>query len=268
MKISLFKIVLFLLFISCTQKKDDLDLVLLNSEVVCIENLDFDVQKINEKDYLNNIEYDSLSRNILNYKLTNNSDKKYFIYLNENKLNVIENDVYLNPHFSNRLGKENGISFNLYKNDSIINGKITLTTGGANYENKLEYYKSPIYRQNYLDSLFIENIKNRKLYKTEHPSILCREILYNTLVIYPGETKYFTSIVNLPLRKDDTNWVSNVNELKPNLASITLVNRAKYTKQYLSENQKKEIEQNEYVIFDGIIQSNKVPIKMLSMPVR
>jgi hypothetical protein len=266
MKKLFLKILLFSIFVSCDKKEKDLDLILLNNEVVCVENIDMNVSKINEKDYINNKAYDSLSRNVLNYKLTNNSTNKYFIVLNSNSLEVMESNFILEKLVENRIGTKSGLSFNLYKNNSIIKGRTTLTSGGADYQTETEYYKSPLYKRNVLDSIFIKNAENKKLYKTDYPSVLNRETLENSFVIYPGEIKYFTSIVNLPLRKEGVNWISNINELKPNLASFSLVNIAEYTKNSISENQKKEIEENGYTIFDGIIQSNKIPVKMVNMP--
>ncbi|WP_320816204.1 hypothetical protein [Flavobacterium sp.] len=271
MKKILFMILTFLL-ISCFNNKedlkkdlsnnneDDLKVVLLTNEVVCIKDInDYDV-------YHTNL-YDSLSKNVLNYKLINNSNKKYFVVLNENFVDVMENMFLSHKIIKNRIDSStrSGISFNLYRNDSLMNGATTLTTGGG-YETDLEYYKSKRYKEIYMDSVFIDNVTKRKLYRTKYPSLFFRDVLNNSFIIYPGETKYFTSIVNLPLRKDNVNWITDMGETHPNLASFTLVNISKKTESMLSENQIKEIEENGYTIFDGVIESNKVPVKMITMP--
>ncbi len=253
-------LVLFLLP-SCNKKKNGLEIILLTNEIRCIDLPFKNVFEVNEKEHLKNKIYDSLSKNIINYKIVNNSNKKYFIVLNEESIDLLEN------HYLDKTGIEyNGIFLNLYNNNSILNSQTTLTSGGYSHETELEYYKSSMYRINYIDSLFIVDANKKELYKTKSPSVLHREILENSFVIYPGESKYFTSLVNLPLRKNKIGLLTDVNKTKPNLSSISIVNNAKYTKLKLSENQKREIEENGYTIFDGVIQSNKVPVKMVEMP--
>ncbi|KFF04670.1 hypothetical protein [Flavobacterium reichenbachii] len=114
----------FFLFtvLSCTKDEKDLKLELLTNEIVCVEN-------INKHDYFEafyqpNKVYDSLSKNIIHYKITNISDKKYFIMLNQNNLGTVERDFYRES-----LGKKkfstNEIGFSLYKNDSVLDGNST-----------------------------------------------------------------------------------------------------------------------------------------------
>jgi hypothetical protein len=253
-------LVLFLLP-SCNKKKSGLEIILLTNEIRCVEIPFKNVFEINEKKYFKNGIYDSLSKNIINYKIVNNSSEKYFIILNKEDIDVLES------HYLNKMGiKYDGVFLNLYNNNSILSSQTTLTSGGSSYETELEYYKSSMYRINYIDSLFIVNANKMKLYKTKSPSVLHREILENSFVIYPGESKYFTSLVNLPLRKNKIGLLTDVNKIKPNLSSISIVNNASYTNEKLSKNQKKEIKENGYTIFDGVIQSNKVPVKMVRMP--
>ncbi len=253
-------LVLFLLQ-SCNKKDDDLELILLTNEIICVDISFSDVFEVNKKGYFNIRIYDTLSKNIVNYKIVNNSSFKYFIVLNEDNIDVLENN------YLNKKGIEyDGVFLNLYRNDSILKTKTTLISVGSSYETELEYYKSKMYKLNYIDSLFIDNVSERKLYKTKLPSVLHREILENSFVIYPGESKYFTSLVNLPLRKNKIGLLTDINKIKPNLSSISIVNNVKYTNAKLSENQKKEIEENGYTLFDGVIQSNKVPVRMVSMP--
>lgn len=252
-------LVLFLLP-SCNKKEVGLELTLLTSEIRCVDLTFKNVFEINENKYFKKEIYDSLSKNIINYKVVNNSSKKYLIVLNEDNIDVLESQ------FLHETGIEfNGIFLNLYNNNSILSSKTTLISGSNNYETELEYYKSSLYRINYIDSLFISDVIKKKLYKTNYPSVLNREILENSFIIYPGETKYFTSFVNLPLRKNKIGLLTDVNKTKPNLSSISIVNSAKYTKKKLSENQKREIEENGYEIFDGVIESNKVSVKMVNL---
>lgn len=91
----------------------------------------------------------------------------------------------------------------------------------------------------------------------------------NSFIIYPNETKFFTTIINLPFRNYKYNyipWYTLIDKNKTYQAGLTLFNVAKETSKYLTPDLKKEIEENGYEIFDGVIQSNKVPVKMVSMP--
>jgi len=262
MKSILYLVLVLYLLSSCNKKKSGLEIILLTNEIRCVDMPFKNVFDINEKEYFKNGIYDSLSTNIIKYKIINNSTKKYFIVLNEVDIDVLES------HYLIKTGIEcNGIFLNLYNNNSLLSSQTKLTSGGSSYETEVDYYKSSLYRINYIDSLFIVSANKRKLYKTKFPSVLHREILENSFVIYPGESKYFTSVVNLPLRKNKIGLLTDVTKIKPNLSSISIVNNASYTNEKLSENQKKEIEENNYTLFDGAIQSNKVPVKMASMPV-
>lgn len=89
------------------------------------------------------------------------------------------------------------------------------------------------------------------------------EILHS-FILHPGETKYFTSIVNLPYR-DDKRWFSKTDKLKPNMGSISLKNDSIFTKSKITDDQKKEIKENGYVLFDGIIYSKKIPVKLIKI---
>lgn len=246
---------------SCNKKKNDLEIILLTNEIRCVDLKHKNNFEVNEKENFKNGIYDSLSKNFINYKIVNNSSKKYFLVLNEQSIDELESN------FLNKKDVEfNGVFLNLYNNNSILNSQTTLTSGCYSHETELEYYKSSLYRINYIDSLFIDDVNKKKLYKTKSPSVLHREILDNSFVIYPGESKYFTSLINLPLRRNKIGLLTDINKIKPNLSSMSIVNNANYTKVKLSENQKKEIEENGYTIFDGIIHSNKIPVKMVRMP--
>lgn len=261
-------IVLFVIsFIALSCQKGNLELTLLNDTIVSVDEINYKtIEKTAGRIYIDTV-YDNTSRNIVKFKLTNNSNEKYYIYLDENYLGTLENDIYLKEPLESEFKNKSELSFNLYRDKKIINGQSTLTTACGFPETELEYYKSKFYRTYYTDSSFIENIKKRKLYKPKYQSILSRSFLSNCFVLNPGESRYFTSIVNLPLRKEGVDWISFTDTIKPNLASLSLRNISSYTKKYLSADQKKTVKENNYIVFDGTIVSNKVPIKYVKMPI-
>jgi hypothetical protein len=175
-------------------------------------------------------------------------------------LGTLERDYYYES-MGRRIKKEpNLLSFNLYKNDAILDGNSTWSGRVCVPQSVLSTQK--------VDSLFIDYLKKHRLntfYKLKITDIRFDFLSSEGFFIQPGETKYFTSIVNLPYR-DNQKWVTNIDSLKPNFGSISLSNDSVYTKSRLSKNHKREIEENGYCLFDGIINSNKQPVKLISMP--
>jgi hypothetical protein len=250
-------IILALLCISCNAKseKKDLKLELLTNELFCVEN--FKTYQFMGPNYFPNKEYDSLSRNILNYRITNVSDKKYYIMLNENSIGTQEPDYYNEAIGRTKTNVLNLISFSLYKNNTILDGRSTRAEGSC----------VPRYETNpsYVESLFANFIiKNRIDPSYEIKSTDVRDDSLQDFFLQPGETKYFTSSINLPYR-NNTKWVTNIDSIKPDQGSFSLRNDSIYTKSIISKNRKKEIKENGYVLFDGIIYSNRVPVKLINI---
>ncbi|TPG37604.1 hypothetical protein [Flavobacterium pectinovorum] len=253
MKKILFLSFLFLILFSCQKNKKDLELELLTNEVVCVENID--IYDFFEAFYKPNKEYNSLSKNILRYKITNVSDKKYFIMLDPNNLGTLERDLY-----KEALGRKNyssnSIGFSMYKNDSILDYSSTAAENVCG--NDLEFQKIEE-----LDTI-INNflIKNRieKRYKVQFLNLVDDSL--QGYFLNPGETKYFTSIINLPYRNNQK-WFSNIDKKKPNLASLSLKSDSSFINKRLSQDRKKEIQENGYIVFDGTIYSKKIPVKLI-----
>lgn len=248
-----FLIFLILTLFSCNKNKKDLKIELLTNEVICVDNLNrYDFI---ETRYQPNKEYDSLSKNILHYRITNNSDKKYFIMFNENSIGTLERDFYGEALGKKNFSPLNSLDFSLYKNDSVLDHSSTRAD--------MSYCTSSIFETKQRDSLIDHFLKENQFNNTY---VLKRIDLPDEslqgFVLYPGETKYFTSILNLPYR-DDHKWISNIDKRKPDQGSISLKNDSTFTKSVITENQKKEIKENGYVLFDGKIYSNRVPVKLV-----
>ncbi|PIF34778.1 hypothetical protein CLU81_5442 [Flavobacterium sp. 9] len=246
---------LFLILFSCEKNKKDLKLELLTNEIVCVE--DVYMNDFREVFYKPNAEYDSLSKNILHYKITNISDKKYFIMLNENNLGTVERDLYREA-----LGKKdytfNSIGFSMYKNDSILDGSSTRAENMCG--NGFEQIK--IRELDTIISKFLRKNEVFRKYQLEYVNDIDESL--QGYFLQPGETKYFTSVINLPYRNSQM-WFSNIDKKKPNLGSLSLKNDSVFTNKRLSQDRKKEIKENGYVLFDGIIYSNKVPVKLITI---
>lgn len=244
----------FVLF-SCQKNKQDLKLELLTNEIVCVEDVYID--DFREVFYKPNAEYDSLSKNLLRYKITNISDKKYFIMLNEDNLGTVERDLYREA-----LGRKdyayNSIGFSMYKKDSILDGSSTRAENMCG--NGFELMK--IEELDTIVSKFLRKNRIFRKYQLEYVNDIDESL--QGYFLQPGETKYFTSVINLPYRNSQM-WFSNIDKKKPNLGSLSLKNDSVFTNKRLSQDRKKEIKENGYVLFDGIIYSNKVPVKLIKI---
>lgn len=229
MKIKLiFIIILTLQLISCNNKKS-MELTIVNDELTTI--------------VLNG--NDSISegyKNILIYKLTNNSDKTYYFNLNvQSKLLV-----NLSPFKLKYIPINNGgICFTDKKND-------TLTIGSRIGFNPFPFHKEFILNQEKRASEFGYNINGLGI------------INNNNFIIHPNETLYFEELIYLP--KNDKVQYNEVNfdNKKKYCASIFLYSDSTRYKNVISKADLNTIKENNYEVFNGIIKSNQIPIRFIN----
>jgi hypothetical protein len=247
--------------ISCEKNNKKLELTILNDTIKCVKNLDY--FKLYNNNSIYDKLYDSLSTNIIKYKLFNNSNNKYFIVFDDNFFNNYE-EMYYDVYDTCKNTSINYVNFSMYS-DYIVKGNHSRESPDNDYINSKNFEFDYYYRDS------INFLKHKKCYNTKNSS-LSRDINYvstNSFVIYPKETKYFSTIINLPLRDYRFNpltWDTHLIKNKTYQAGIILYNDAKRTRQYLNPDLKKEIKENGYTIFSGVIKSNKVPVKMISLP--
>ena len=250
--------------ISCDNKeKEELELTILNDSISCVNNLNYEKIYFGNKRY--DKLYDSLSTSVIKYKLHNNTNKKYFIVFNSNFLNNYDELFYNSKDtISNKLQSVNSISFSLYSNYNV-KGEY------SNYYNANPFLNATNFF-NYImqsDSLSLYRFKKSMNIKNTYSSRNLNEIITNGFVLYPNETKYFSSIINLPLRDYKLGipcWNTLLEKNRNYRCGLTVYNSEKEIKQFLSPDLKKEIEENGYIIFNGVIQSNKIPVKLISLP--
>ncbi len=252
------------LLCSCKEQKkqDDLEIELMSETISCIENLDYAKLYYKSKKY--DSLYNKLSMNVVKYKIHNNSNKKYFVVLNSNFFEQYDEYDWKFPDSKNKNLSINSINFSLYSDYKVLGG----SAEAPFYSSYLNPNLYVVSREN-LDTLFYKDTKNRYKITDFSISYNVNYINKNNFVIHPNETKYFTTIINLPLRNyeyDYISWYTLIEKNKTYQAGLTLYNLSKQTKKYLTPDLKKEIEDNGYTIFDGVIQSNKVLVKMVSMP--
>jgi hypothetical protein len=233
-------------------KQSNLQLILLTKNVVCVKS-DLFTENSNHIAFYK--AYDTIGRNVINFKIVNNSNKNYFIVLNDSYVETLETNKVLKNAWKKKL-TNNIFAFNLYKKDSILSGNTTLVSDSFDPHEPF---------RNYNDSVFLKQVQLKKLYGGRYPTLYYRDVKEHSFVLHPGESRNFTSLVNLPYRTEGLPWLTYINKQVPDSASISLVNVATHTEENLSEDQKRDIKENHYVLFDGEIESNKIPVKIIEM---
>ncbi len=254
------KILLIAIVILCScSNKPDLELKILNSEVLCLSNINVD--SIYENLNYSNKIY-SQSRNIISYTIKNNSNKKYLIVANDEYIEtdgnyILKDNLYEDGYVFFDFGTGR-FSFNIYKGDSLTPKGITRLFRGLHRTNNYDDYE--VYTSKYIVDTMSFN-RNLLLKKSNIKTFI-------PFVIYPSEVKRFRTIVHLPLKH--SNYFSSgvsysiIDDTTKNYtAGISILNNSEKIKEYLTEDQKKEIEENGYTIFDGVLESNKVPVKLI-----
>ena len=255
---------LSLLLLSCDDKKEGLELTLINQSINCVSNLDY--AKIY---YYGNKKYDSiynkLSLNVVKYKIKNSSNKKYIIVLNSDFFGHYDEYFYDDTLSKNFNAHINKISFCLYSDKKTIGSMKRDGPPTPNYLDAYMFAKS----RDYLDTMVYKDLNRKQIVNDLFCSRHINYINKNSFVIHPGETKFFTTIINLPSRSFDYDylaWDTFVEKGTEYKAGLVLYNDAKEINRFLTNDLKQEIKENGYEIYDGIIRSNKVPVKMVSIP--
>ncbi len=109
------KIIFISIFVlSCNKKNETVEIEILSNEVKCVftENKD---------SILNNLEYQKLSFNIVDYKIKNNSNEKYFFCIDDLFFTTSEEAAVDNSDlFYQNYGFN--VGFNIINNDKICSG--------------------------------------------------------------------------------------------------------------------------------------------------
>lgn len=250
MKNQILILVLFVL-ISCTvkQKSEDITLELLNQKVFCsTEDLSKKEKSVVTMDK---------GKNVITFKMTNNSRKKYLLVLNEDKLETFSVETLNSASFL----KKARICFVVENSD---NSKIEiLTVNGDSFKlvNKdCENFDSEINR--------IKEVKS-KLKELDYPDVadfeFSNSIKNNSFVLHPHETKYFKAILNLPFYDNQLHSSGFVSYYKFDSSKdysfkLEYLSDSKTLNSKLPKYKKNDLEENQIEIFDGIIVSNKIPI--------
>ncbi|WP_294732526.1 hypothetical protein [uncultured Flavobacterium sp.] len=198
--------------------------------------------------YKSDIERDN-SSNIVTVELTNESNRKYLLMIDKS---FIFPESSLNSDMRS-------LNFLISNNDrsyiSIYN-PITSFEKGLSGIYELKIYNDSLIRNKY-KKMDIPNRNFHQVFDYEK----------NSIVIYPGETKTFKYVVNLPIIREmswkrDQGVIAYKNLKEGQKFKIAYSCKASKLKRILPDYILKELKENDIEIFDGIIESNEIPLKL------
>lgn len=249
---------LVIMLSSCVDKKQtQLELTLLNDTLRCIR--EFDINKLYKTSKNFDSVYFAQSLNVVKYKIYNPTDKKYLIVLDPDHFDnhKIERNEKGELIFANLL------NLDIFKDGNQIDASysVDLATSGARDIRRAG--------RNYLYLDTLNHDKYQNLYRTKTYLLSdFTEVIDHSVIIHPGETKYFRTMANLPVANLRFAILSRsyyLNESGNYRAQLTVFNNKIVTEDNLTPDLKREIKNNGYTIFDGAIHSKKIPLKMIDM---
>lgn len=234
---------------SCSGTKiNDLTLEITSKEIISKQKFEDNVNRFYNTAILDIA--DSLPINKIDLKITNSGNKTYVLCLNKNFDNVELPTT-----------REN-IKTIIYQNDKVLE---PIYFGSA-----VSWTMDAYIMRKWMNEVYADSLRSELNEKYLHTKIEFDQIEFerefNYVVIHPKESKFFTFYKTLPYFLEDnfeTRYKYSFKENEKYYFQVSLKNDAQRLTKYLNENQKKEIEQNGYSIFDGIIKSNKIPIKFI-----
>jgi hypothetical protein len=238
---------IYLILFPCCTKKEDLTLEVLNTKV--LSRSDINEKNIEDVIYFDNFLYDRVPVNKIDIKITNNGTKKYVFFIGKD-LDQPE------------INRPENIHFNIFKENEILK---TNRVWGTTYSHK------DLFNRMDFNQMERENLKKElnEVYLKEKISLekIHFQDNMNFVVLHPGESKFFSYYKSLPIYQ---NFIGNhyYYKFNPNEVfyfQISLKHHNETSEEYFTTNQRKEIEANGYTIFNGVLNSNKVPIEFVDI---
>jgi hypothetical protein len=239
----------FVVFVSCNKKvilNKGVELTILNNELNCvyldsnnIENINFNYKK----------EDKIKAKNIVTYIITNKTKKRLFFPKGLNFIPFSGTDIdSLDPY-------------------PLEDFCFMITNSNSNRKVKDRYkkYPMPIFAKT-RDSL----INNKAIELGIKNYLYSEEMLNNSFILYPNQSKTFQTLLYLPILNEQNNLESDVGNYlifdKSENYQFSLI----YTcLGYMPEHPmpkyiEDDLKRNKVEVFHGTLKSNKVPIKILN----
>ncbi|MFH7012396.1 hypothetical protein ACHRV5_11015 [Flavobacterium sp. FlaQc-52] len=235
-------LILFLTIMSCSTDKKVVTLRIENEQIYFVDS----TNTVMNYNY-NSSESRSKSENIITYVISNETDKKLLF--------IIDKKIYPSVE------KELTISGSTY---FVIKDKV----------GEIKKYNMPLVsfdREVNSNKIYSDSIKNNYYNKigVENKNIdYVANLFENSIIIGPGERKTFKAIVNFPIISE-INSKQGINPLyyrglkDAENFQIYYSCNAKSLMSCLPKYVRNELNDNEVEIFEGIIESNEVPLKLV-----
>lgn len=234
-------IVFVMCFYSCEKKGNKIEiekkiiLTILNDTIYSLDSEKFDVYKLANEDYIKK------GKNIIRFKIKNNSNEKIYFNFSTDYLRM-----------------------NKHKSISTLVGDI-IVYNSNNEEVDCGYETGMIFETNgvfYSIDNFILNKLNYADFLQPNYTIKKN----SNFVIFPNQTKFFETFIYLPMGDEYSQFKLPITEKDSFFIKMILYSEGlnKNKNNNLSQSQLNEIESNSYLVFDGnLLSNNKVPIKVI-----
>lgn len=233
-------LVLAALLASCSSKVDEVSLELITTEL----KSNFHLETMFRFTYDNDQQREE-STNVVKFRLANNTEKKYLFLIRDKRLNEIA-----------------GIKINIYDGDTLLNANEPLITPATDESERERIYAYVDY-EFYLQD---REVQDREKLVGRRSNELSLKYMFQSVTLHPGETQTITTLLSLPFLKENK-LLSFIDPLyyelksgKKYTFSITYQIDAKALKKELSPEQLKELEENEVEIFEGKLETERIPI--------
>lgn len=243
MKLTKFLFACFLV-LSCTKKeaeKKNVEITLLNKKITYSVDLD----SIYKRQFISK-EEEELGTNVIKLRFKNNTGKKLLFLIRDKSLFNIE-----------------GLRLNVYENGKYINVLEPLINIAFKNEKEREAYT---HYGNYEIHFGSQDFHNDTKLGIPYNGSLARAYLTQAVVLHPDEYCIIKSIFPFPYIKEDNLFNSRepiYYDLKKDAKytfSVTYKIDAKKLMSQLTAEQKKELKDNNIEIFDGEIETEKIPV--------
>lgn len=229
-----------MMFLSCITKKESVQIELLNKELYFVKSANiYSVLKYKSKKESDN------SFNVIKFKITNNTDRKLLFFVND-------------YDFSNFINLRCDISSNniSVKPSSTFSDYLPKDANEAK-----EFFKIQEFNNSIND---YEQTRVNKIYASKMP-FKYLNYLKQRVVLNPGESRIFKTVISLPLIKEknllnsyhETFYKLEENEYKFKL--IYEVDKGEVS-EYISAEDLEDLKNDKIHVFEGKIESNDIKL--------
>ncbi|SFD47416.1 hypothetical protein [Flavobacterium phragmitis] len=252
----IFICLVFICLISCEKKELSIEkgvkIEILNDEIKCIGD---SCLVLRAKPIYKAMER-NIAKNIITYKISNNTKGRYLFVLDEDFIDPINQYDIRSCSYC----KKSKLFYNIESNDNV----------------------RALYSLERGDNFMSNNKMNPEIFRIEETKFKLNELNYsqvnndfdflnsirkNSFVLYPQETKYFQTVVYLPIKEannfDNAFSYFRFNSKKKYTFNFIYISDSTLLKKNLPKHKLEELKENNIKVFQGQLISNKVPVRFI-----